>query len=279
MKKIVLIVLMLFITGCTSQGQSFVHDSIQSIFTKQYSDSQIEDLMDDAILNALALNVSDDQNNVKPFYSYYLPSNIGKKYSDQIGSIFLSNNQEIVMNIDVSNVIIERYFSATANSTFSSTGYSEDVIYSHTDDYLNYNNETVSFNVKIQKIDEYNYFMVLQSDFFVFYSCTEAGYLPFIIEDMIVISRSTKVNTENVLASYSNKEIMDYQSTTGDLFDSKVPVDGLLQEMLEDDGSEFDWTNDLFQHDSFEQTLDPNVEEEESVSDESVAEDEVQEDE
>ena len=53
-----------------------------------------------------------------------------------------------------------------------------------------------------------------------------------VTSEIFIIAKSTKVNNEEVINAYSNKEIISYQKKQIDLFDTVLPNNGQLSDML-----------------------------------------------
>ena len=87
-----LIVLIIFISGCSVSGDS------------------LNQQIDASIALVSSQSAIDLKNNNLPLYSYYLPRNIGKRSSNQLATTLVSYDEEVVLSLDIASIIMNRFY-------------------------------------------------------------------------------------------------------------------------------------------------------------------------
>lgn len=170
----------------------------------------------------------------KPLYSYYLPPSIGRNKSTQTSSILNDRGRKFVMNLNVASIIQEKYYSETEQ-----TDDFHDPIVKCEGEYIDVDEITHSYTVTTYEMNDY-YVTVFHSDVVEFYSVLDALSTCDIVEDMLRISRSMRVDTDAVIQAYSNKKTVDYKSEKIELFEQIVPESGRIEELFDNTETEED---------------------------------------
>lgn len=170
----------------------------------------------------------------KPLYSYYLPPSIGRNKSTQTSSILNDRGRKFVMNLNVASIIQEKYYSETEQ-----TDDFQDPIVKCEGEYIDVDETTHSYTVTTYEMNDY-YVTVFHSDVVEFYSVLDALSTCDIVEDMLRISRSMRVDTDAVIQAYSNKKTVDYKSEKIELFEQIVPESGRIEELFDNTETEED---------------------------------------
>lgn len=213
MKKLPLLFTCLLLTGCTLQSNVDLQNEIT------------ESIATSSTYTIHTPNIS------KTYYSYYLPVNIGRMQSTSSGNILNDRGRQFVMNLNVSSIINSNYYTE-ANSSLSTDSLSDPVAYIE-GEYTDINESIHSYHISVYKVD-YEYLLEMRSDTVEFYSISDALSTIQLAQDMYEIARSIEVNTNAVLATYSNKDTIDYQSEKIELFEQLVPESGRVEELFED---------------------------------------------
>ncbi|WZU00472.1 hypothetical protein MGH68_12975 [Erysipelothrix sp. D19-032] len=73
--------------------------------------------------------------------------------------------------------------------------------------------------------------IILENGIVTLVGIVSPSNLAYVADSMFVTMRSTEVNEDEVVAYYSNKEIIDYKAVHENFFDHKVPEEGSLIEI------------------------------------------------
>ena len=87
---------------------------------------------------------------------------------------------------------------------------------------------------RLYKYDD-EYVLHLKTSDMNYYGNVKVSDIRDVTSELFVIAKSTKVNNEEVINIYSNKEIISYQKKQINLFDAVLPNNGELSDMLVDD--------------------------------------------
>ncbi|KAF0226343.1 MAG: Uncharacterized protein FD133_1587 [Erysipelotrichaceae bacterium] len=180
--------------------------------------------------DAEALKTNTSVNIRKGLYSYYLPSHIGRKSSTVTSSILTSNNVNILMNLDVIDVISDTYYDST--KTFKSMLAATQNVMTFDGNFLNSKDEPITYRVSVLEITENKIMLTLEGGYFMFVAITPLALSTEILADMIQIARTSTVDSEAVLLSYSARESIDYKKETLDMFNQIAPESGTILDMI-----------------------------------------------
>lgn len=213
MKKLPVLFACLLLAGCTIQ-----------------SNVDLQNEITEAIATSSTYTIH-TPNISKSFYSYYLPAYIGRMQSTSSGNILNDRGRQFVMNLNVSSIINSNYYTE-ATSSLNANSLS-DPIANIQGEYTDMNEISHSYYLSVYKVD-YQYLLELRSDTVEFYSISDALSTIQLAQDMYEIARSIDVDTNEVLATYSNKDTIDYKSEKIELFEQLVPESGRVEELFED---------------------------------------------
>lgn len=213
MKKGILIVVCLLLMGCTIQTNVNLQDKITQAIQKTSNET----------IHSSNMN--------KPYYSYYLPEHIGRLTSTQSGSILNDRGRKFIMNLNVASIVNTSYY--TDVETSINTDDLNNPVVSIDGEYIDGEDTTHAYHVSVYQVDT-QYLLEFTSNTVQFYSISDALSTIELVEDMYIIARSIKVDTNEVLAAYSNKDTIDYQSEKIELFEQLVPESGRVEELFED---------------------------------------------
>ena len=207
MKKLLIVLVLFLLCGCNN------NDNISSLIDP---------------FNELAKSEITYTNNMtKKYYSYYLNPNFGKISSDEISSELIYKNTTFLMNLKVNKIIVDNYYNQIEDENYQIG----QLIFNNNGNYLQ-NGIEYSYNYKIYEITENSYYFVLDTEYLNFSTISNIADLKVISLEMLEIAKSVKVNEEELIADYSNKETIDYVKETIDLFEQKIPESGTLEEMM-----------------------------------------------
>ncbi len=211
MRKLIL-VMVLVLAGCSIGSQ------------------QVQPQLETLVSNALTAKTPTVLNQNTPYYSYYLPPHMGRRFSNQIASIFVSDQVEIIMNLDVPSIIMQRYYRNQLVNNLRTLETDDMTYFVHHSNYVHFNGETMSANITISEVDE-KYAIVIQTDHFILSSVTPLSKVEATLYDMLTLMRSAKANRNEVVTAFSNKQVIDYQQQVLEMFELVAPESGTLADM------------------------------------------------
>lgn len=221
MKKFILLLILLLLTACSNSNLSVNLDNLFNSI--------------DGINNYTT-------NNVLKYYSYYLPSDMGESEVDSDSITLKYGESTIVMNLNIADIIKERYYDG---ATLSDEGfYNEDnLVYENTGTYTLNDGTSKKYLYKLYDYDSY-YALYLKTSDNIFYGNVAKGEVKEVTRHLLIIAKSISIESDLIVSTYSSKDIIDYQKKQLDLFNTQKPSSGSLQEMLTDEATIGDQTDE-----------------------------------
>ena len=213
MKKKIFFSLILFLfSACVSNDDASLKNDLDAFFDK------VQDIL------------IYQTNNDMTFYSYYLPSSMGEEEVDSDSITLKYGDSKIIMNLNVADIINAQYYD---EQYLNDDGFfNEDYLfYEMTGSYLSYDGKEKQYIYRLYKYNK-EYVMHLKTSDMNYYGNIKVSDIRDVTSEIFVIAKSTKVNNEEVINAYSNKEIISYQKKQIDLFDTVLPNNGQLSDML-----------------------------------------------
>ena len=214
LKVLFLLVLLLSTSGCS-----------------QISRKDLQKVIDDTVLQTVSEECSDHTSNRKSLYSYYLPTYMGRRSATESSDVLLANGQEILMSLNVSTVISDRYYSSYGN--FFNDKVNEKALLSNVYQVIDSKGDVVKFCVNVFDADG-SYYLQVRFRYFDFLCKSDINSIPVLLQDIIRVGRSAEMNQDAVIEAYSNKEIITYVQEQKSLFAQNIPENGTLEQMLID---------------------------------------------
>lgn len=220
MRKISLLILCFLLCGCT------------------VSESHIKQRVD-SVIDLVASEEAVAQTNMrKEYYDYFLPRNVGRRFSEQENGIFLLDNQPFYMNLDIAEVIISEYYDPLFS--YQQKRYNEimkvgTTLLSKTGEMLNSSNEMRKYKILLTRIATKEYFLYVQYGDVYFATITPLSSVEGLIYEMFKIGRSVKIDSDKILSTYSNKEVVIITKQY-DLFEKVFPENGVVYDVLNPSG-------------------------------------------
>ncbi len=166
-------------------------------------------------------------------YSYYKEPLLGRLSSEETSNTFLLDNVKFVMNLKISSIINQKYYSGAKEQS----GYTDlEPAAASTGTFLDYEGKEHPFQVTLYRLRDsiYTYASTDQVEFFAISGELEALQLA---EAMIRMARSIRVDNDAVIASYSSRQTIEYSRKRLELFQNIVPENGVIEELFEGYGS------------------------------------------
>lgn len=210
MRKLI-ILLMVLLVGCTSNVDT------------------MKPQIDEAISDAIQAKTPSVLNQHTPYYSYYLPPHMGRRFVNEVATILVSNHDEIVLQLDVPAIISQRFYRTSLTNSDQET-IKKSYFYEFEGSFINKKTETRPISLTIQQQNG-RYVIFMQSDHFILSSSVKLSRVEDVVNDMIVILRSAVAEKEKVIAEYSNKQVINYQQQVLEMFEQVAPESGTLADM------------------------------------------------
>ena len=226
MKAILILVLSLILTGCSSNNGS------------------VDVMVNDAIERNLSTSAVKYSNNSKELYAYYLPVNIGKVKSTPTSNIFKQSNYEIVMNLDVSAVISNLFYEINEEKYLNKSN----CLFYNGGTFKDARNNKLNYAIFVYQ-DGDGYYVEFNSNYFDFYSKVHYDFIDDVIDTMFTIAKSAKINVNEIVSAYSSRPKPKLEVEKEDIYDVYISEEGPLEELLGDseyNGEDGDWNIEYF---------------------------------
>ena len=167
-------------------------------------------------------------NNYSKYADYYRPSDLNETESDELSISFAYNESSIVMNINVAGIIEDRYYSNTSSASFFD---SDKKVYESSGRYMDVDGKSVAYDYAVYEYDDY-YLSCLESGKVTIYShCAKADIVP-VSSRILLLAKGVSLDADKIITDYSAKETIDYQRKQVDLFETVLPVNGRVDELI-----------------------------------------------
>lgn len=215
MKKICLLFLAcLFLCACSHTGD--ITASLDTVIDSELSNPTV---------------YRQDQNTI--FFSYYLPSDIYKLESYKDATIFSFNNEEILMNMNITSIIASEEGNIKEGARNENFYSNDRLVYSKEGTYLNHDEIEVEFIYNIYAVNN-KYLISFKTDDMNYYAYVSRNSLELLTKRLFMLAESMSINSESVVAYYANVDMIDYTRKQVNLFETVIPREGQLEEILID---------------------------------------------
>lgn len=173
-------------------------------------------------------------NNYTDYIEYYVPGDVNEEDADELSISFSSYDCKFVANINVASIINKEYYSTYK---LNDDGFFDEskLVYENSGTINNLNKETLSYIFKAYKYDD-KCLMHLISDEINIYGYGAIDKAGLLASKMMQFASSNNVNNDKIVENFSNKDVIDYQKGTVNLFENIFPVSGRVEDMKVKDG-------------------------------------------
>lgn len=221
MKQILkIMVLVLVLTGC----------SVKPVDIK----TNITVALDDAATADLIMN----QGLRKANYVYYLPPAVGRKESSQSSTILVSHNTNVLMNLDIVSVLSDRFYKSDKIELLRAFIAKATPIYKKEAATFDLDHKSLPYSATILSVEGNSVLISLQTRYFLFSAIAPFTLASDLLYDMLLIARTCRVNEEEVILRYSNRETINYQKETLEIFSQLAPDSGKVIDMISVDAGQ-----------------------------------------
>lgn len=163
----------------------------------------------------------------KNYFSYYLPREISRYYSDDLNVVFKRNESFFVLNLDPSTII------------YNSNNFDLDLvdhqqqIYTKKSQFINYNGKAMDYKLDVYAFDQ-DYLAVLKTENVTMYGATKINDVVSFCEDMLIISKSLHIY-KTTLRNNFEKESIESINENLDLIHQHLPEEGYIKDLISSD--------------------------------------------
>lgn len=210
MKKILLFLLCMILCGCTAADQDV--SSLDRVFLSESEAMTIR------------------RNNYTHYIDYYLPGDASELSSSDLAFVFQYNHSRIILDVNVSGIINERYY---PDIPLSDEGFfdEEKLLYSRNSTFLNGEGKNEEYLFCVYSYDR-EYLICLSTRELILYGYADREDLIPVSSRMLLMARSASVRSEQIVSAYSSKEVIDYEKQQVNLFETIMPVNGQINDFL-----------------------------------------------
>lgn len=171
------------------------------------------------------------QNHHSLFYDYYLPSDTYALNRNENGAIFSVNHYEILMNLNTINILQAEDDEFYYDDGFFKTEYR---IYHKVGVYDDYNLNPQQYCLDVYRIEE-EHLVVLSTAVMNYYAYVFEQEVVDAAKHMLMLARNVTILKDDIIKAYSNENIVDYQKKQINLFETIVPKEGRLEDLVIED--------------------------------------------
>lgn len=199
---------------------------------KEVNNNDLKSLLDNTFDNINDINEYHINNNMA-YFSYYLPSDMSEEELDSDSIVLKYNNSKIIMNLNIVNIINTKYYNdhILEDEKLFDDKY---LIYNKQGSFKNYKDEDKRYICHLYNYEETYILNIISTDV-NYFGTTNINDINDLINHLLTITKNIDVLKEDVIKNYSNKEIIDYKKKQINLFNTNMPTNGPLSEMLADD--------------------------------------------
>ena len=186
-----------------------------------------EQSLESVVRSALARPLPVTTNHKKTYLKYYLPPSVGLLKTNENSSLILIDGNQVLMNLNIDSIVADTFnYNDTTKSTLE-----KDFEYQHSGTYYNRNNEEISFNIWVLKLNDGDFALYIDNREVQLISVVPKAQVSITLENMITILRSVEVDASKVVAAYSNKILKKDLIIYSEFFEQVPPETGTLEEM------------------------------------------------
>lgn len=186
--------------------------------------------IDQSINDALAKPLPLGTNHTKSYFRYYLPLDANLRQSTQVSSLVYYQDSLVLIQLNVSNIVTKQYYSDDQETkplleVPDGSGYETiEGVYQDRD------GENRNYVLAYKEVGK-QYVFVLTNEYVEITTIVPTSNANLTLEMMFTVMRSVQVDEEKVVATFSNKEIINYAPIREEFFEVAIPESGSLIDM------------------------------------------------
>ncbi len=205
------------------------------LFGCQISTSQIKNDITDEINSMAKFTPISYRTMSKPFYSYYLPKDVGRIDSNDLSSLLVKDGSKIVMNFNPNSIVIHDYYHKDEMKLYeeNTIDASYKYYYRSNGTFLGGDYRYHDYSIQIAKLDETDFLLYLDLSYVNFTTIVKEVQLESFIHSMFIIGKSLTYDSSEVVAHYSLQSTLDSIKQDLEEFNEELPNDGSLSDLIE----------------------------------------------
>ena len=203
---------LLFMTGCTEYSRDY------------------QQMIQDSLNDALSIPASSPDYS-KNLYAYYVQPSIGRIDSTASSNTFNYEGTQFIMNLDVQSIVNSAYYPDQQLETLQISNMQEAASDSGT--YTDYQGNECSYSVRIYEMNN-DYYILFYSQYMHFFAVSNMVQSAELVEEMMHISKSIRINEKKILSSYSSHRTISNTRKELQLFEQIAPENGNIEELFTD---------------------------------------------
>ncbi len=217
------IVLIVFLSGCSVSGVSV--------------NQQIDNGA--AFVNALPMVELHNQNS--PLFSYYLPRNIGKRDANRFSVTLISHGQTITLSLDAASIIMNRFYRVQLGGQLRKLYGTQNALAVKNGSFTDALGVISDYRITVLPYTESWVMIYAQNNQFLVSSIVPKANIQPVLTDMLIILRSAKAESNDIVNLFSNKVVVDYNRISRELLEFIAPESGTIVDMLKLINGDFDF--------------------------------------
>lgn len=209
MKKVLILLLCILLSACSKNGD--LSSWLDNVFEEKYEQCHA--------------------NNYTDYIQYYLPSDIQEYDCDALSYSFGIGSNEFIMNINVSEIINSKYYS---DNFLNEDGFFDEtkLIYNHDGLYENINGESINYFFKVYKYDDCFVLHMCSREVNIYGRCFNESDVALLASKFYQMAIYSNVENDKIIAAYSSKDVVDYSKNPINLFETNLPLNGKIDDIL-----------------------------------------------
>lgn len=209
MKRLLLVLICLLLAGCTPE-------------------MSMQEALDISLDRAESL-IANEPQRTKELYGYYHEPQVGVLATDRTSTKFITEGATFVMNLDISAIVNDTFYQ-NAEKPISMID-DQYLVASKTGEYTDFKGVVKPYECHVYKFDDY--FVVFEADNIYFYGRGTQTQVAAMVFNMCNIAKTVEIEKDTVLTKYSSKELIVSHKEQLNLFETIVPVNGRVDDLLQ----------------------------------------------
>lgn len=170
-------------------------------------------------------------NHSKKYYSYYLPSDMGRYESTNTGNVLSYNEVKILMSLNVSGIINRSLYPSEKETAFPLR--EDGGVAERKGLYTDSENIGHTYRLVVYDLADTSTVCMISDTVIMYANCNDFN-ADKVAGKMIELARSVSVNETDLVSDYSNRIPEISGSEKVEMFESTAPENGRIEELFED---------------------------------------------
>lgn len=189
-------------------------------------------MMDEALEQAANEPTVSTKTHIKSYYSYYLQPSVGRRGSTEISNVFVLDDDEFIMNLNVSSVIKNAYYLEVDSKIIPTYSRSKSLVYEVSKECLDVKEHTLSYSVAVYDLKKNTYLVTLETANFTFLAKCPLGSVVQIAAEMLRIARTAEIDEEAILKNFGAQNDETYEKQKVEIIKETIPESGLVEDIM-----------------------------------------------